>query len=204
MEDVRILITLLRNRKANRSPCGGVTAAECRRMMQKSLENPKVKILMEKMKKRGCSIKSNKFFKPAICDSLSAGAGGCFTPGEGIYVCCNNIKTQDDVTQLMIHELIHAYDECRAKNLDWKNCYHQACAEIRAYALGGQCHYLREYFRGYTNLRGHEQECVKRLTTLSARANPNCSEYMIKMAIDAIWETCYNDKSPFDNSSDTT
>ncbi|KAH6833794.1 hypothetical protein C2S53_009803 [Perilla frutescens var. hirtella] len=159
MEDVRILITLLLDRKANgKRPCGGVTAEECRRMMQKALENPKVKIVMEKMKKRGCSIKSNKFFKHAICDGLAAGAGGAFTSGEG----------------------------------------------IRAYALSGDCHYLREYFRGYTNLRGHEPECVRRKTILSVRTNPNCSEYMAKMDIDAVWETCYNDKSPFDNGFDTT
>jgi len=38
---------------------------------------------------------------------------------------------QDQITQVLIHELIHAYDDCVAKNLDWKNCAHHACSEAR-------------------------------------------------------------------------
>jgi hypothetical protein len=34
----------------------------------------------------------------------------------------------------VIHELIHAYDICRAK-VDWNNCRHYACTEIRASSL---------------------------------------------------------------------
>lgn len=34
------------------------------------------------------------------------------------------------MNQVVIHELIHAYDECRAKNLDWTNCAHHACSEV--------------------------------------------------------------------------
>ena len=32
---------------------------------------------------------------------------------------------------MVIHELIHAYDDCRAANLDWANCAHHACSEVR-------------------------------------------------------------------------
>ena len=31
----------------------------------------------------------------------------------------------------LAHELIHAYDACRAK-MDYRNCLHHACTEIRA------------------------------------------------------------------------
>lgn len=31
---------------------------------------------------------------------------------------------------MVIHELIHAYDDCRAANLDWSNCAHHACTEV--------------------------------------------------------------------------
>jgi len=37
---------------------------------------------------------------------------------------------QDEINQVLIHELIHAYDDCRAKNMDWKNCAHHACSEV--------------------------------------------------------------------------
>ena len=48
-----------------------------------------------------------------------------------ILVCCNHMTIQDEVTQVVIHELIHAYDDCRAANLDWANCAHHACSEVR-------------------------------------------------------------------------
>lgn len=41
------------------------------------------------------------------------------------------MNMQDEVNQVVIHELIHAYDECRAANLDWANCAHHACSEVR-------------------------------------------------------------------------
>ena len=45
-------------------------------------------------------------------------------------VCSNHMNIQDEVNQVVIHELIHAYDDCRAKNLDWSNCAHHACSEV--------------------------------------------------------------------------
>lgn len=165
------------------------------------------------------------------------------------------------MTQGVIHELIHAYDECRAKNLDWNNCYHRACAEvnydtsphldlvwlnslvlhsfdhhslqyvqIRASFLSGDCHYMREYLRGQRNLRGHEtvsflllllvfyvshwsvcvhlhnsfwlysllKECVRRRAASSVSKDPRCTEYLTKLALDSVWDICYNDTKPFD------
>ncbi|KAJ6751537.1 hypothetical protein OIU85_002014 [Salix viminalis] len=84
-------------------------------------------------------------------------AGG-YVRGEGIMVCSNHMITQDDVNQVVKHELIHAYDDCRAANLDWADCAHHACSEIRAGHLSGDCHYKRELLRGYMKLRGHEQD----------------------------------------------
>lgn len=45
-------------------------------------------------------------------------------------VCSNQVNIQDEVNQVVIHELIHAYDDCRAANLDWANCAHHACSEV--------------------------------------------------------------------------
>jgi inner membrane protease ATP23 len=102
-------------------------------------------------------------------------------------VCSNHMSIQDEVNQVVIHELIHAYDDCRAANLDWANCAHHACSEvcvscdgnflvlrfifsfhkisfsfihvkqIRAGHLSGDCHYKRELLRGFMKIRGHEQ-----------------------------------------------
>lgn len=40
------------------------------------------------------------------------------------------MNMQDEVNQVVIHELIHAYDDCRAANLDWADCAHHACSEV--------------------------------------------------------------------------
>ena len=45
---------------------------------------------------------------------------------------------QDEISHALTHELVHAYDHCRAKNLDWTDCQHHACSEIRAAALSGE------------------------------------------------------------------
>ena len=45
-------------------------------------------------------------------------------------VCSNHMNIQDDVNQVVAHELIHAYDDCQAANLDWADCAHHACSEV--------------------------------------------------------------------------
>ncbi|KAK1290432.1 hypothetical protein QJS10_CPB18g00584 [Acorus calamus] len=196
---------------------GGRTIEECQKMIQKCLKRPMVKFLMENMEKAGCGVGRN-FFKAVECDKEISGG---YSPGEGILVCSNHMRLQDDVNQVVIHELIHAYDDCRAANLDWSDCAHHACSEIRAGHLSGDCHYKRELLRSFVKLRGHEQpqqmetrdlqtrgtnsqlikkECVRRRVMKSVLANPHCSESAAKDAMAAVWDTCYNDTSPFDRA----
>ncbi|VFQ59610.1 unnamed protein product [Cuscuta campestris] len=107
---------------------GGHTVAEGIVMIQKGLEDPKVKYMREQMEKLGCRVTDN-FFQAIRCNKP---ASGFFDPRGGIKVCANNLRFQDEVTQVLIHELIHAYDQCRVKNLDWKSDEHTACAEVCA------------------------------------------------------------------------
>lgn len=171
----------------------GTTKEECERMIQKSFRSPTVKFLREHLEKAGCSVNRN-FFKAIECEKQISGG---YLREEGILVCSNHMTFQDEVDQVIIHELIHAYDDCRAANLDWTNCAHHACSEIRAGHLSGDCHYKRELLRGFVSLRGHEQECVKRRVLKSVYANPHCSEEAAKQAMDAVWDICYNDTKPF-------
>ncbi|KAI3977145.1 hypothetical protein MKX01_032494 [Papaver californicum] len=178
------------------NPYGGTTVEECEDMIRKSLRNPTVKFLKENLEKAGCGF-GEKFVKAIKCDEEISGG---YVSGEGIMVCSNNMNLQDDVNQVVIHELIHAYDDCRAANLDWTNCAHHACSEIRAGHLSGDCHYKREVLRGFMRLRGHEQECVRRRVMKSMDGNPYCSETASKEAMDAVWDVCYNDTKPFDRA----
>ena len=45
-------------------------------------------------------------------------------------MCYNQIRFQEEVNMVLAHELIHAYDHCRARNVDWHNCEHHACSEV--------------------------------------------------------------------------
>lgn len=48
-----------------------------------------------------------------------------------IVLCQNNIHQQSHMTRVVTHELIHAFDHCRA-HVDWFNNYrHLACSEVR-------------------------------------------------------------------------
>ncbi|XP_044467155.1 mitochondrial inner membrane protease ATP23-like isoform X2 [Mangifera indica] len=172
----------------------GKTVEECQELIRRSLKM--VKFLKEHLEKAGCAFGDN-FIKAVRCDNSS---GGNFARGVGIRVCSNHMRTQDDVNQIVIHELIHAYDECRAANMNWKNCAHHACSEIRAGHLSGDCHFKRELLRGFMKIKGHEQDCVRRRVMKSVIANPHCSEAAAKDAMEAVWDVCYNDTQPFDRA----
>ncbi|KAL3844715.1 hypothetical protein ACJIZ3_002118 [Penstemon smallii] len=175
---------------------GGMTVEECEKMINRSFRSPMVKFLKDQLEKSGCAIASN-FIKAVHCNEEMSGG---YSMGRGISVCSNHLQLQDEVTQVVIHELIHAYDQCRAANLDWTNCAHHACSEIRAGHLSGDCHYKRELLRGHMKLRAHEQDCVRRRVMKSVTANPFCSEAAAKDAMEAVWDVCYNDTKPFDRA----
>lgn len=174
----------------------GMPKKECVERIKKSLKHPFVKFMRENMEKAGCPFTERLILALNCKDQVAGG----YSSKKGISVCCNHLTIQDDVNQVLIHELIHAYDDCRAKDLDWKNCAHHACSEIRANHLSGDCHYKREFFRGFMKIRGHEPECVRRRVMKSVINNPHCSEAAAKVALDTVWDICYNDTTPFDRA----
>ncbi len=48
-----------------------------------------------------------------------------------IILCHNNVSSYKDCAEILSHELIHAFDFCRA-NIDLNNNYHVACSEVNA------------------------------------------------------------------------
>lgn len=173
---------------------GHMSLENCAYGIAKALKNPTVRFLKERMEKAGCPV-----FPGIIKASICSSAGG-YASRQGVKVCCNHMLYQDSIEQTIIHELIHAYDDCVTKNMDLKNCAHHACSEIRANHLSGNCHYKRELLKGFMKIRGHEPECVKRRVLESLRSNPYCSETAAKDALEAVWDICYNDTRPFDRA----
>lgn len=47
-----------------------------------------------------------------------------------VVICINHLTSYEEVRNAIVHELIHAYDHCRAASLDWTNCDHHACSEV--------------------------------------------------------------------------
>lgn len=118
-----------------------------------------------------------------------------------IYICQENVTGPKHANTILIHELIHAIDMCRAKMDPLRNCMQLACTEIRAENLSGECNASWEFLRGKlntsSNLFGHGKECAKRRAMDSVRANPNCTE-RAGLYVDAAMERCYADTFPFE------
>ncbi len=48
-----------------------------------------------------------------------------------VVICHNHVGSQGEIDAALTHELIHAYDHCRAADLDWSNLDHHACSEVQ-------------------------------------------------------------------------
>lgn len=132
-------------------------------------------------------------------ESCSEDVGGGFRPPDGVVLCHNHLPSQGDVRAALVHELIHAYDHCRAASLDWSSCEHHACSEVRAATLSGDCTFRAEAARGNWTLRAGAQACARRRAALSVAMNPHCgSRAAAERAVDAVFDKCFADTAPFD------
>lgn len=140
-------------------------------------------------------------------------------------LCHNQISRQAEVDTALRHELIHAFDYCRGRNLDFSNLQHHSCTEVRhglieltfsvaishpwcnivwgfqvrAASLSGDCSFLNELNRAEFNFRGQHVACVRRRAALSVSMNPHCpSAQAAREAVDQVWDRCFYDTSPFD------
>jgi inner membrane protease ATP23 len=52
-------------------------------------------------------------------------------------LCCDHIRSRDDLEDTLVHELTHAFDSLR-KGKFKSICHLIACGEIRASALGNK------------------------------------------------------------------
>lgn len=178
------------------------------RLQHLILHNNEVFTLMDSIEKLGCKIPTD-FFRLRKCTGDISGGfvldvensssnSQRTVPTPKIIVCDNKHLDAETFRNTVIHELVHAYDSCRVKNLETGNCKSIACTEIRASALSGECALLHEAYRGHFNLaRGH-RECVKRRATLSVGMNPLCEKHAAD-DVGKVFEKCYDDFAPFPN-----
>ena len=147
----------------------------------------------------GCVFKRSNFRCATNCPPNTA----AMLRQDGVVVCFNSIKdarySKKDIRDIIIHELIHAYDRCRANVVS--DPYAVACSEIRAANLSGECGALAELRRGKMlfplSIARHQQQCVYRRAFMSLKlAFPNLSDYMLRNTMDECM-ICYYDTAPF-------
>ncbi|XP_064417651.1 mitochondrial inner membrane protease ATP23 homolog isoform X3 [Latimeria chalumnae] len=101
------------------------------------------------------------------------------------------------MTRVVTHELIHAFDHCRA-HVDWfNNVKHLACSEVRAANLSGECSFVNELSRFNFGVKQHHQKCVRDRALRSILAVRNLSREAGEKAVDEVFDTCFNDHEPF-------
>ena len=133
----------------------------------------------------------------AACDKQ---VGGGFSPDYGVILCHNRLEHRREVELAVAHELIHAYDFCRAADLDLADCRHHACTEIRAANLSGDCTLAQEFLRGNATsdtLVGKHKRCVFRRALFSVALNPHCQGAKAEQAVADMMPRCLRDTDPW-------
>ncbi|CAK4086507.1 unnamed protein product [Aphanomyces euteiches] len=172
---------------------------KCEEMREVAMEKcPKVTFLVRAMERMGCKIKDiPDFFSSEHCNGNINGGFRLNDKGKpGVVLCQNHILDQEWMNRTLAHELIHAFDHCRAK-IDWRtDCDSHACSEVRAAALSGDCDFALELARGNVNIAKQHQICARRRAELSLQHNPMC-EGKVKACVDRVFDTCYKDLHPY-------
>jgi mitochondrial inner membrane protease ATP23 len=122
------------------------------------MSDPMVLFVAQALNRKGCAVSSSL----VECAQCTPGTSGGFeapaSPGvrPRVLLCCGRIKSKEHASQVVTHELIHAYDYCRSK-MSPDNFVHHACTEIRAANLSGDCDLTAELARGKIGFRKHRQ-----------------------------------------------
>ncbi len=108
-----------------------------------------------------------------------------------------SFRTQHQWNRALSHELIHAYDDCRA-DLRRDDVRHIACTEIRAANLSGDCDFWDELSRNPLSfeISGLQQKCVRKRTLQSMRNN-KIRGVDLEAVVDEVFPACYRDTAPF-------
>ncbi|XP_053719593.1 mitochondrial inner membrane protease ATP23 homolog [Synchiropus splendidus] len=168
----------------------------CQAMLQIALStSPYAKLLLSAMNSSGCKVFKDRHFSCEDCDGHVSGGFDATT--SQIVLCQNNIRQQAHMNRVVAHELIHAFDHCRA-NVDWFNNYrHLACSEIRAANLSGDCSFSNELARYNFGIKEHHQECVRGRAVRSILAVRKISREEAEKIVNEVFDSCFNDRAPF-------
>lgn len=98
-------------------------------------KNIRILQLVKSIESAGCPLPKD-FFACRKCDGDVTGGFRTPLPNEKNYkpqvvLCQNNMLSSATFEHTIAHELVHAYDQCRAK-IEWSDCLQHACSEVSA------------------------------------------------------------------------
>lgn len=104
-------------------------------------------------------------------------------------------KALNQAERNLRHELIHAFDDARGF-VESADCTHQACSEIRAARLSGDCFAGEEAKKGRFAFFQGGLQCVRRRATMAVEMNPVCRGFS-ERAVETVFQRCYSDYEPY-------
>lgn len=155
-----------------------------------------VRLLYSALKKNGCPFKLSRHVSCEPC--LPVVNGGYDPQSNQVVICENNATSKPMCCSVLAHEMIHAFDFCRAK-LDFKNIEHVACTEVRAAALM-HCSFktaLAQSLASPIHVKQRHRDCVKVKALSSVVAVRNVSVEEATAVVEKVFDKCYADLEPF-------
>lgn len=148
--------------------------------------SPAVVFMVQQMRLINCNVTLDHF----VCHPCEKKSSGGFSPEYGILLCQDGFFNKKHMEDTMVHELVHMYDHAKF-NVDWNNLRHQACSEIRAANLSGDCSFRRNFTRGWFKITAQHKECVRMRAVSSVAMNPKCpNQEAAEQAVNEVWDSC--------------
>ncbi|KAF2795901.1 mitochondrial inner membrane protease-like protein ATP23 [Melanomma pulvis-pyrius CBS 109.77] len=157
--------------------------------------SPIVRFMRDEVGKLGADLNERNIH----CRLCTQEQSGGFHIDHGILLCANKFRNRGHQEDTMAHEMVHAWDHLKWK-VESDNLKHQACLEIRASTLSGECRFTREFFtRNQWRITEQLQNCVRRRATLSLMARPGVKDDVhAAKIVNEVWDSCFTDTRPFD------
>jgi inner membrane protease ATP23 len=123
-----------------------LSCKECEEALRSVLQRSRPAVLASEIRSSGTERCGRISFRCEQCPSTGA-AGGARAyfeaPPAGIALCANRLGSSDAIEEVLVHELVHAYDHC-VTGVDLTNSHELAHSEVRA-AREAECHYGKPY-----------------------------------------------------------
>ncbi|CAK4079033.1 unnamed protein product [Aphanomyces euteiches] len=180
----------------------------CDAALHEALKEPRQRQLLEvintflKKSKKSSSDPSELEFVCLDCkaEGVEGKARAFFASPPAIVLCANRLHTNDDVKEVVVHELIHAYDYT-VRNMDLTIPRILACSEVRS-ARESECFNTAEAMCNNPQFSMLNRGCewyIKRCVKKNAvKATSSLFPDEADKLVHDVFDKCYADKAPFE------